>query len=340
MKFLRDNLAYFLLAVIALILILVTLSLQVAIFSTQPTGEAQSDQGLLYTLRQQLAELIQPNGEPPLTSTTATVGQPASTAFTLPTNTPNVIVVQPPPLPTPTTIVVQATATSEPATATSVIQATATSDPATATLLPGAYDVNAVATRLAAPTATAASSAAQPVAPTPLLTTPPTQALPATTAPTNTPAVATDFRIGYVATNQECAAVTALMKLILEGEFALQITTVPFPDTASLFEKLADKAPADRVDLSFCYTDPDDRSYLQKYFGFVIFIGSGYRQLNNQKFMIMSNAAVKSPIERGNPCLYRFFINLNLNDIDLSAGDIDGWYQTHAEQVENWTRCE
>lgn len=326
MKFLRDNLAYLLLAIIAVILILVTLSLQVAIFSTRPTGEAQSEPGLLYTLRQQLAELIQPNAEPPLTSTTATVGQPASTAVVLPTNTPNVIVVQPSPLPpTPTTI---------------VIQATATSDPATATLLPGAYDVNAVATRLAQPTATAAASAVQPATPMPLPTTPPTQAPPATTAPTNTSTIAADFRIGYVATNQECAAVTALMKLILEDKFALQIATIPFPDAASLFEKLADKAPADRVDLSFCYTDPDDRSYLQKYFGFVIFIGSGYRQLNNQKFMIMSNAAVKSPIERGNPCLYRFFINLNLNDIDLSAGDIAGWYQTHAEQVANWTRCE
>lgn len=326
MKFLRDNLAYLLLAIIALILILVTLSLQVAIFSARPAGEAQSEQGLLYTLRQQLADLIQPNGEPPLTSTTATVGQPASTTVVLPTNTPNVIVVQPPPLP--------------PTPPTSVIQATATSDPATATLLPGAYDVNAVATRLAAPTATAAASAAQPVAPTPLPTKPPTQAQPATTAPTTPTTVAADFRIGYVATNQECAAVTALMKLILEGEFDLQIATVSFPDTASLFEKLADKAPAERADLSFCYTDPDDRSYLQKYFGFVIFIGSGYRQLNNQKFMIMSNAAVKSPIERGNPCLYRFFINLNLNDIDLSADDIAGWYQTHTEQVANWTRCE
>jgi len=54
----------------------------------------------------------------------------------------------------------------------------------------------------------------------------------------------------------------------------------------------------------------------------------------------MSNAAVKSPIERGNPCLYRFLVNLNLNDVDLAAGDAAGWYQTHAEQVATWTRCE
>ena len=330
MKFLRENFAYLLLAVIAVLLIVVTLSLQVAIFSTQPTAEAESNRGLLYTLRQQLADLIQPATDTPVTSTTATVGQPAAPAVVLPTNTPNVIIVQPSPLPpTPTTL---------------VIQATATADPVTATLLPGAYNVSAVATRLAAPTVTSAQVVAQIVPPPASSTLAPTAtsvALPASAAPpTNTSGVAADLRLGYVTSNPECAAVTALLQLILEQEFALRVVTIPFAEPATLFAKLADKAEAERVDLSFCYVDPDDRSYLQKYFGFVIFIGSGYRQLNNQKFIIMSNAAVKSPIERGNPCLYRFLVNLNLNDVDLAAGDAAGWYQTHAEQVATWTRCE
>ncbi|MCE7981304.1 MAG: hypothetical protein DYG89_08950 [Caldilinea sp. CFX5] len=334
MKFFRDNFAYLLLAVIALVLILVTVSLQVAIFSTPTAGEAQRNQGLLYTMRQRLAELILPNTETPVTTTTATVGQPAPAAVALPTNTPHIIVVQPSPLPpTPTTM---------------AAPATATSDPATATLLPGAYDVNAVATRLAAPTVTSALRSAPPAAPT--ATTPPTAttlspsipspSIPSPSIPPTNTGGAADFRIGYVTTNPACVAVTDLMKLILEREFALQIATVPLPDTATLFTKLADKAPTERVDLSFCYTDPDDRSYLQKYFGFMILIGSGYRQLNNQKFIIMSNAAVKSPIERGNPCLYRFLINLNLDNVDLSTGDAAAWYQNHAEQVAEWVRCQ
>lgn len=321
MKFLRNNFAYLLLGVIAVILILVTLSLQVAIFSTQTTADAQSDRTLFFTLRQRLAELIQPANDTPVTSTTATVGQPASTtAVVLPTNTPNIIVVQPsPPPPTPVTV-----AQLPPP----------TTDPATATLLPGAYNVSAVATRLAAPTVTSSAAVALLPSPTPLST--------ATTLPpaTNTPDVAADFRIGYVESNATCTAVTELMTLVLEGKFGLQIATIPFPDAASLFAKLAEKSAAERVDLSFCYVDPDDRTYLQKYFGFIIFIGSGYRQLNNQKFIVMSNAGVKSPIERGNPCLYRFLTNLNLNDVNLDAGDMNGWYQDHAEQVANWTRCE
>lgn len=330
MKFLRDNFAYLLLAVVAVVLILVTVSLQVTLFSTSSPSEAQRNQGLLYTLRQQLAELIQPNGASPVTSTTATVGQPVTTGAVLPTNPPNLIVVQPSPLPpTPTT---------------AISQATATRDPATETLLPGAYNVSAVATRLAAPTVTSGQVVAQVVPPPASPTLAPTAtsaALPTSAAPpTNTPGVAADFRLGYLTSNPECAAVTTLLQLILEQEFALRVVTIPFAEPAALFAKLADKTEAERVDLSFCYVDPADRSYLQKYFGFVIFIGSGYRQLTNQKFIIMSNAAVKSPIERGNPCLYRFLVNLNLNDVDLAAGDVAGWYQTHAEQVATWTRCE
>lgn len=335
MKFLRDNFAYLLLAVIALVLILVTLSLQVAIFSTAAPGETQGNRGLLYTLRQQLAALIQPATDTPVTSTTATVGQPTATTIVLPTTTPNVILLQPsplPPTPTPTTVVPTTVA---PAT---VAPTTATDDSATATLLPGAYNVNAVATRLAAPTVTSAQRVAPPAVQTPVPT--------ATTilSPTNvvlsstTPGVAVDFRIGYVASNPTCAAVTNLMKIILEHEFNLQIATVAFADPGALYEKLATKAEGERVDLTFCYTDPADRQYLQKYFGFMIFIGSSYRQFNNQKFIIMSNAAVKSPIERGNPCLYRFLTSLNLNDVELSA-DMAAWYQSHTEEVAGWARC-
>lgn len=324
MKFLRDNVAYLLLAAVAVALILVTVSLQVAIFSSRDSGAVQGNTGLLYTLRQQLAELIQPATATTDGSTTATVGQPTATTVVLPTNTPNVIVVQTPlPLPTPTLL---------------AATPTATTDPSTATLLPGAYDVNAVATRLAAPTATSAVPATPTASPTaePMTEQPPTPVVSAT----NTPEVAADFRIGYVESNAACTSVTNLMKLILEDKFGLQIATVPFADSAALFANLAAKAAAERVDLSFCYVDPDDRSYLQKYFGFVIFIGSGYRQLDKQKFMVISNAAVKSPIERGNPCLYRFLTNLNLNDVNLDTGDLNGWYQEHAEQVATWTRCE
>ena len=334
MKFLRNNFAYILLALIAVVLIFVTISLQVAILST---GETPNSRSIFYTLRQQLAELIQPATDTPGT-TLATVGQPTATVAVVPTNTPNVIIVQPSPLPaTPTTALALPTAT----------MVAATNPTMTTVQVPGISNASALATRLAAPTATPlVATTALPPVPTATLALPP-QNTPTDTpqnTPTDTsqniPLAAADFRIGYVEGDPECGAITALMQLVLEREFNLRIATVPFAEPADLFAQLASKLAEERVDVSFCYRDPRDRSYLQQYFGFMIFIGSGYRQVDDQKYIIMSNAAVKSPIERGNPCLYRFLTNLNLTDVDLRSGDVAAWYQSHADQVASWTRCE
>jgi hypothetical protein len=302
MKFLRDNFAYILLALIAIVLIYVTLSLQVAILSTQSSGEAQSGRTIFYLFRQQLAELISPP-----TDTPTTVAAPTPTAVPLPSNTPIVIVVQPTPFPP--------TATTAPLAPTS-----------TATFPPLPTQTETPALAFVAPSATPA-----------LPTMAPTATLP---APTATPIGEVDFRLGYVDRNRDCTAMTELMQLVLERKFNLRIAAVAFPDAASLFAKLAAKSEAERVDLSFCYMDPTDRSYLQKYFGFIIFIGSGYRQVGDQKFIIMSNAAVKSPIERGNPCLYRFFTSLNLSTTDFGTENMTTWYENNASLIDGWVRCE
>lgn len=318
MRFLRNNFAYIVLALVAIALIFVTISLQVAILSTQPSRTEQGSPAVFSRLRQQLAAWISP-----ATDTPTVAGQPAPTAVFLPTNTPIVIVVQPTqPPPTSTTAPIHPVAT---ATANFALTFQART--------------SNVATMIALPTATTLATTA-PLPPA-AISAPPTP-LPTATPllPTVTPAAAVDFRLGYVDRNSGCTAVTELMQLVLEREFGLQIATVAFPDTDSLFEKLAAKTAAVRIDLSFCYMDPADRSYLQKYFGFMIFIGSGYRQVGDQKFMIMSNAAVKSPIERGNPCLYRFFTNLNLNNLDFSSEDVPIWYANHTDTIASWVRCE
>lgn len=302
MKFLRDNFAYILLALIAIVLIFVTINLQMAILARQGTTAGEG-RGVLYTVRQQLAELILP-----ATDTPTSPSAPQATPVPLPTNTPIVIMVQPTALP------VTATSVAPTATAIALLVNTPTIAPPTPTALPP----------LPTPSATVA------VLPTPLPTPPPAVL----------PAVDVDFRLGYIAQNPDCVAVTELMQLVLERDFDLRIATVAFPDSAALFEKLAAKTEAERVDLTFCYIDPVDRSFLQKYFGFMIFIGSGYRQVENQKFIIMSNAAIKSPIERGNPCLYRFLTKLDLTEIDWNSGDAATWYQRYADQITSLAPCD
>lgn len=306
MKFFRDNFAYIILALIAVILIFVTLSLQVAILSTQSSSEGQENRTILYRLRQQLAELILP-----ATDTPTTAIQPAPLAA--PTNTPVIIVVQPTPAP--------ATATTTPLVLT----------PTPPLLVALTTQVATPTTAFVAPSATPSPSATMSATPSPS---------PTVLLPTSTPLVAVDFQLGYIDNNRDCTAVTELIQLVLERKFNLRIATVAFPDAAALFEKLAANAASEHVDLSFCYIDPLHRNYLQQYFGFLIFIGSGYRQVGDQKFIIMSNAAVKSPIERGNPCLYRFFTALDLTTINFATEAMTAWYENNADLIDSWARCE
>ena len=182
--------------------------------------------------------------------------------------------------------------------------------------------------------------AALPVPPTP------TVAVVATIAANTADPATVDFRLAYLENNPACRTATALIQLIMERNFGLRVATVGFADEDSLFTALAAKDASTRMDLTFCYLDPAHRAYLQRYFGFVIFIGSGYYQsADNGKLIVMSNAAVKSPIERGNPCFYRFLVNLDLNDValnDVALTDVEpnGWYEQNRTRIETLTVCE
>lgn len=175
--------------------------------------------------------------------------------------------------------------------------------------------------------------------PTPLPAATPTMAVAPLAANTVAPA-AVDFRLAYLENHSECRAVTTMMQLVMERNFGLRVATVGFADEERLFTALAAKDPATRMDLTFCYIDPAHRAYLQRYFGFVIFIGSGYYQADNGKLIVMSNAAVKGPIERGNGCFYRFLVNLDLNGTALAAVDPASWYEQNRTNLESLTTCQ
>ncbi len=174
--------------------------------------------------------------------------------------------------------------------------------------------------------------------PTPSVVDTPTS-VPTAIAAVDTP-VAADFRLAYLENNAQCQTATAMIQLVMERNFGLRVVSTGFTDAEELFAALAAKEVATRMDLTFCYVDPTHRAYLQRYFGFVIFIGSGYYQADSGKLIVMSNAAVKGPIERGNACFYRFLVNLDLNDAALTGLDPAVWYEQNRTLLESLTLCE
>ncbi len=149
-----------------------------------------------------------------------------------------------------------------------------------------------------------------------------------------------DVRLGYVERGDLCATNTALAALVLERKFGLKVTTIAYPDVDALFKALSAKEISERVDLTFCYIDPTDRSYRQRYFGYTEFIGSGYQQLDSQRYVLTSSSAVKTSLERSNGCLYKALTTLNWNSIDLTGQDVVAWYEANLPTVDSWTNCE
>jgi len=157
--------------------------------------------------------------------------------------------------------------------------------------------------------------------------------------PTNTVGPRADFRLGYVDRGDNCQLVTEIMQLIFERQFKLKIETVAFSEKNALFDALAVTDLQSRVDLTFCYVDPEDRESLQKHFGYVILVGGVYRQSSSKNFIVLSNSAVKAPIERDLPCVYKFLKTIKIDDQNLSGQTADGWLAKNSDLVATWTTC-
>lgn len=154
-----------------------------------------------------------------------------------------------------------------------------------------------------------------------------------------------DVRLGYVEQDSVCATNNALAALIMERKYGLRVTSLPFPNIDELFAALSSKDANQRVDLTFCYKDPADRSVRQRYFSYTEFIGSGYQTDGAERYVIVSNSNVKTPLERSNACLYQFLNRMNWNDVNWeSVGadftDILPWYEANLTLIDRWTSCD
>jgi len=320
MKTIRDNLPYILLVIIAIVLVIITISLQASIISNQSAeagAQGGQSKGIIYALREQLGMLILPATLTPVPAVAVVATDtPAATAIVLPTETPLPIATDTP-MPSPTDTPVPPTP--EPPTP----EPTATSVPPT----PEPPTVAPVQPTAVAPTAEPPTP--EPAAP----------VATATDAVVSTPAPRANFLLGYLEASSNCQVVTEIIQQIFQQQFDLTVETVAFTTADDLFATLAAKDEASRVDLTFCYTDPDDRAFLQKHVGFVIFVGGVFGQLDGKSYLVLSNATVKAPIERDLPCVYKFLKNLKFPDATLQGQGAAAWLEKNADLVRTWTSC-
>ncbi len=234
------------------------------------------------------------------------------------------------PLPPPTST--DAPPTPEPATAAPLsptplppTPAPPTPEPAT----PAPPSPTPLAPTLAPPTAAVAAVVAT-------ATALPTIAIPTAT---NTPEAPADLRIGYTERSVDCALISQIVKLALEQQLKLHITTLHFKTTDDLFAGLAATTGGDRVELTFCYIDPDDRAYLSSYGSSLRFLDGNYGQIGKQKFYAVINSALISRLKADQPCMHNFLKKLDFGDVQFQGKTAEQWLNDNSARIAAWSQC-
>ena len=149
-----------------------------------------------------------------------------------------------------------------------------------------------------------------------------------------------DLRLGYIERNgANCGFFTQLMKLILEREAGLVVDIIEFRNIDEFYAMLASTEQRRPIDLTFCFIDPDDRTYIQKYFGYTKLIGSAYWHSAPKRLQIMANASIVAPMKRNRPCLYSLLQNLKLEDIEFQNKTASQWLAENAQVPSTWIDC-
>jgi|GEM_PF-6928296 len=150
-----------------------------------------------------------------------------------------------------------------------------------------------------------------------------------------------DLRLGYIERDiTNCNFFTQILKQLLEEEAGLEIGIVEFRDVDALYAQLASTEKHRPIDLTLCFTDPDDRDYIHKYFGYTKLIGSAYWQNDTARLQIIANASMVAQLRKSQPCLYNLLQNLNFDDLTSENMFIDQWLAENPQPLQTWVRCD
>lgn len=173
------------------------------------------------------------------------------------------------------------------------------------------------------------------VPPTPLPPVPTSTATALPNPPTSTVAAPVDLRIGYVQRARDCTAMTEIITLFLQERFGLTVVTQQFADPTTLFNALA----AQEVDITLCYTDPEDRTLMRDHLGLIRQIGVQHFVGDGYKLQIWANGNSKATLRNDRRCVLDF-----LEKVDFTGQDPQGeaaaiWLQKQQALVTSWSTC-
>lgn len=165
------------------------------------------------------------------------------------------------------------------------------------------------------------------------------QAEPATNPAPAPVAPNADVILGAVQNDVACSFFSKVTQEILERELQLSVSLVEFASSDDLYLALANRQKERRVDVSLCFVDPKDRTYLRQYFGFIKQLSEIYWQSGTTKMQVVTNSGQVAKLQQEQPCVYRLLRNLRFEGDQLPTQDPVQWVNDNTEQIQRWTGC-
>ena len=336
MSILRENIVYTILALVAIVLIGVTIGLQLVIITGQnPTV-------LTGAVQQATQQALENNG------------QQVAFAVATVTETPAVLIIQPAPIRE-----VQNNPVSDSQSVPMGETQNNLADEAQSNDTQAEPVEQPVVAEPTATTAPPTPPAEQPPVDTPTEVAPPTPIPPTPVPPTPVPPTATEqpqleptatselvdsgaFRIGFANRGYGCSTVSEIVARIMEERLGTSAALINYDSVEEMFVAVANN----EIDMTLCYLDPDDRELLRgenkRTIGFkMVQLGSQYWDNEGKKLQMWVSLPVMSELRTAErSCMLNFFYSLRFAETDLQAVDVNSWMAAHAAEIDEWANCE
>lgn len=140
----------------------------------------------------------------------------------------------------------------------------------------------------------------------------------------------------------ECTTLAGIVAQVVETHFQRPVSLVVADNTDALFDRLAGDVAdaAERVDISPCYTDIADRTYLQEKGSNIAMMHNIYGQLGEDKLYMIAHSSVSPRLRGENACLYQFFRQIAVEDMTIMQGQSPTeWMEQNGHLIDSWVRC-
>lgn len=168
----------------------------------------------------------------------------------------------------------------------------------------------------------------------------PAPAQPLADPPTESPVLAKVIRLGMMArAESDCLLPSEVAAAVWQETLGVEVITVEFTTTDELFRALATADDPRHIDVTLCYVDPVDRSYLRQYPGDLQIIGDAFWETAEGKLLAMRSGTPPAVDVEMDSCINSYLRN-QLYDAatinDLAAME---WLAANQEMVIGWLDC-